>query len=361
MTAAKYAIGVHNYEPNNAPVNEYTAGELASYQTALGVSLAGAVAHAKLKDSANRWQGGVVPGGAGGGQWGTNDHNNTFMTEAKALGMVTFGAWMPEESSNKPWDYLDDAGAMANFDAAAAECVSVYPDVDIWLFGNEREGHDLDNSAAQVNDWFTLENRAGQIWQGLGKQWATGADQSIANQLSSITSRLALYDSTPDHWVVHAYGNGGFTSRNVRDVRRSFEALLGYRPSLIYGEWAIDFENLTGYDTKDWVRDYRARQFNEHVGRALRRERCYGCAFNLKELMNVTVDFPDYEARQGLIDALSDAETATNPPSRLPTSAAAVTRRYLIEGVMKGNEWGAVWQGAKEYGRSIASYPGYWS
>lgn len=313
------------------------------------------MAHSKLKDSAGRWRAtGTVPP-----TWGTGGHDYLFIQEAKAAGFTTIAAWVPgsDDPDNYPWEFLDDAGAMANFDLAAAACVSEYPDVDIWLFGNEREQFDMSSSDEGYQNWFTLENRAGQIWKGLGKQWAAGADQAIPQLLTTIQERRNYYyDTDPDYLCIHAYGNGGFTSRNVRDVRLAVEHKTGRSWELIFTEWAIDFENLTGYDTKAWVRDYRARDYIEHVARALRRERCYGCFFTMKEIVQEVGQLP----QAGILLALSDTASAVNPPSMDPTDAFATTRRLCVEGPYTGNEWGARWQGIKEFARSTLLFPGYW-
>ena len=366
MTAAKYSIRVHNYSPNNALVNEYAAGQLATYQTAIGVSLAGALAHDKIRDTAGRWESGLLPL-----NWGTNNHGSVFMDEAKALGMVTVGAWSPQASDGEPepWeeDGYNDAGLMANFDTACALAASTYPNVDVWIFGNEREtkGGDAGPGGDDEARYFALEARCGAIWQNTsGKQWMVGADQAPANFLASIEQREAAWAAagvTPDWLSLHHYGDGGFVSRNVNDIRAAIEHRTGRTWNIAFTEWALSFENTSGYGTKDYVRDYRARDFNEHIGRALRRERVYGCYFNFKEIMDDHVDFPGFMPRQGIIDSLSDAAVHANPPSRSPTTAGLTTRRFLIEGAYANRDWNALWQGFKEQARSLVSYPGYWS
>lgn len=360
-----YSIGLHNYEPNNAPTNAYTTGEIADYLALLGLATGGgAIAHAKLKDQAGFWAGGLLPS-----SWGTGNHNSLFMTEAKAAGFTTVGQWM-FSGATVPWDYVDDAAKMAAFDTAAALLVSTYPDVDAWLFGNEREADGIGNGIADDDAraaWFSLENRAGQIWQGLGKGWAAGADQAVSNFLSALDERQAAYDTDPDYWVVHGYGNGGLSARHIRDVRLALEHKTGatWSDRVIWGEIAIDFENLTGFDTKDWVRDYRARDWWEHIGRALRRERCFGCYFNLKEVMRpwdgITTEDTTKYVVEGMLDSFENTAQNANPPARLPVTAGAITRRYLIEGPLERNAVGAALQAAKEFARSYPEYFTYWS
>lgn len=394
MTAAKYSIGVHNYQVNNADVNEYTAGELAAYLTALGMTgdAQGAFAHTKLKDLVGYWYGGLVPTGGG---WVAEDpptpagHERVFLQEAKALNFKTMVAWVPRspESETPPWDTVgdpwamtDDAYSMAQFDLAAQACVDTYTDVDVWLFGNEREaeqrdaefgiGNGEDDEANRLG-WFELEARAGAIWREAGKQWAVGGDTASANTLDAIEQRMAAWTAAgvafPDYMVFHGYGDGGVVSRQIRDVRDALEYRTGvdWSDKIIWSEWGIAFENQTSYNTKDWIRDYRSRDYAEHIGRALRRQRCYGTYFNLKEIVRpwegITTSDSTLYPRQGIIDSLSDTAVNAEPPSQVPTTAAATTRRYLVEGRYATREWNAAWQAFKEYARSLVSYPGYWS
>ncbi len=352
MTLPRYCVGVHGYEPNNALVNVYTAGELQTYLTALGLGsdAGGALAHEKLKDTTERWRAGTVPA-----TWGTDGHDYLFIQEAKALGFKTVAAWVPEGA----WNYYEDAGEMAQFDLAAAACVSTYPDVDVWLFGNERESKDFDADVDETDAWFTLENRAGQIWQGLGKEWMAGADQAPANFLSTLKERMDDYWATDPDWLaLHHYGSGGFTARQVGDLRRSIEYISGKTWDIAFTEWALDFENLTGYGTKAWVRDYRSREFNEHIARALRRERVYGCFFNFKEIAQ---ESPDFFPRLGILQGMSNTQTDAEPPSPEATTAGLVVRRYLLEGRYWRNAIGATWQGLIERRQRSVGADEYWA
>lgn len=384
MTAAKYSIGVHNYQPNNAEINEYAAGELADYLTALGTpgAAGGAMAHTKLKDLGGNWALGQVP--TGGGWTNPTGHERIFLQEAKALGFTTVVAWVPRSpegpSYDDPWEVIDDPVLMAAFDTAAAACVSTYTDVDVWMFGNEREATQRDGrfgigngdeDAENRHGWFTLEARAGAIWRDLGKGWACGADTAAANSLGVIEERMEAWAdaglANPDYFAFHCYGDGGFVPRQVHDLKAALELRTGasWTDKIIFTEWGISFENLTSYDTKDYIRDYRSRDHAEHIGRAFRRERCYGTYFNLKEIVRpwqgITTSDSTLYPRQGIIDSLSNTAVHANPPSIVPSVAGATTRRYLIEGAYANRDWNALWQGFKEQARSLVSYPGYWS
>jgi hypothetical protein len=283
------------------------------------------------------------------------------------------------EDEYDPWEVTDDPAKMAEFDAAAQLCVDTYTDVDVWMFGNEREALDRDGRFGIGNGdedeenrlgWFALEARAGAIWRAAGKGWAVGADTAAANSLDAIEERMAAWAdaglTSPDYFTFHCYGDGGFVSRQVRDVRLALEHRTGeaWSDKIIFTEWGISFENQTSYNTKAWIRDYRSRDYAEHIGRAFRRERCYGTYFNFKEIFRpwegiTTSDSTKYP-QQGIIDSLSATAVNAEPPSQLPTTAALTTRRYLMEGTYSKNAWGATWLGLKERARSLLTYPGYW-
>jgi hypothetical protein len=361
MADHKYFCGLHGYEPNNAPVNIYTPGEFADYHALLGFTPTGAFAHEKLKDQAGQWRAGGTP------TWATD---YPFIQEAKAAGYVTIGAWQFEDEDNLPWDFVNSEPDMDQFDAAAAACVSNFPDVDVWIFGNEREVHGIDSTEefeAERAVWFGLEQRAGTIWKNAGKGWAAGADQAVAGFLQTLPERLNIYTTTPDYWVLHAYERGGFSARHIRDVRRTVEEITGEPQAdrLVYTEIGMDFEPGATYGTKAWIRDRRARDWWEHVGRALRRERSFGCYFTMKAVMRpwdgITTDDTTKYIIEGMLDAVLNTEQNPQLSSSKPATAAATTYRYLREGPYANNAAGAAWQAAREYARSFPAYFTDWA
>lgn len=360
MTASKYSIGVHNYAFNNAPINTYATGELAAYLADLGLADAGgAIAHTKLQDTNGLWSTGAIPTLAA--------HQALFLSEARALGFRTLLAWTTPPAGpgdDAPWT---DAGQalLANFDAAAA-LVAAIPDADILIYGNEREVDGISNSDADGQHrarYFALEDRAGAIWRGLGKLWAVGADEAAANFLGSIEERTASWSANPDWLALHLYGTNTVPA-HLQIIREAIEQRTGRAWEIVVSEWALDFENLTGWNTKEYVRDSRARDYAEHFGRELRRQRMHGCYFTFKEVVRplegiTQADTTRYPL-QGLDDALSDVAVNPLPPARSPTGAASRTYRYLREGRLANGAFNAAYRAAKEYARSIVGYPAYW-
>lgn len=336
MSAAKYCLGVHNFDQGS-----YAAGDLDAYVAALGVDageLTGAVAHLKFRDFGELWRTGAIPT--------MSAHNQTFLSEAKAKGMTTIVAYVPENS----WNNVGNASLMSNLQTAAALAATTYTDVDVWLMGNERQQKTVDTA----EDWFTVENICGQVWQGLGRGWAAGADQAPNNLLSTIQRRRADYwDTDPDWLIFHEYGA---IPAHVREIRLAVEALTSRTWNIAFTEWALDFEGLLAEGTKPWVRDYRAREYAEWWGRALRKERVYGCYFTLRELL----DEPDLLPVAGLADALSEVEVADEPAAFDPSDAGLKTRRYLLYGANSRAVWNATWKGWRVLFRHLALRLGYW-
>lgn len=360
MTASKFSIGIHAPSfQTGADGNEYVAGQLATYLSDLGLADAdGAIAHVKLNDQNGKWATGAgeIPSLAA--------HQITFLSEAKALGFRTLLAWQtPSVAGEAPWTDLGQT-LLTRFDTAAA-LIGGLADVDIIVYGNEREVEDISNSAADEVyrlRYFALEARCGAIWQGQGKLWAVGADQATANFLGALDERQAAWTAagkTPDWLALHMYGTGTAAS-HVALVRDAIEYRTGRAWNIVVSEWALDFENLAGWNTKDYVRDYRARDYAEHFGRALRRERVYGCYFTFKEIVADPAAFPGRMPRQGTIDSLSDSPVHDEPPAFSPSGAASRTLRYMTEGRYANNYWAAKRRGIKERMRSLLTYDSYW-
>lgn len=354
-----YGIGIHCQSfQTGADGNEYQTGQLAAYLTALGLADAGgAIAHVKLQDTNGLWTTGAIPLLA--------QHQIDFLSDAKALGFRTLLAWTtPPTGPGAPWT---DAGQayLAQFDTAAA-LVDNLSNVDIILWGNEREADGLSNSEANEIErlrYFALEARAGAIWQAAGKLWAVGADQTTANFLDSIEEREAAWTAasvTPDWLALHMYGQGGTVASHLALVRDAVEYRTGRTWNIVVSEWAVAFEGLSAWNTKPQVRDYRARDFAEWFGRALRRERIYGCYFTMKELVADPVAYPGRMPRQGIVDSLSDTAVNSEPPSSDPDGSATRTYRYIVEGRGVARAWNALWAGRKERARSLRTYYGYW-
>lgn len=341
VSDSQYALGVHNFDQGS-----YQAGDLAAYYAALGVDaleLQGAVAHLKFRDNtpvgSEAWRTGAIPT--------MSAHNQMFLSEAKALGMRTLVAYVPENS----WNETANPTLMANLQTAAALAASTYTDVDIWLFGNERQQKTVD----VAEDWFVVENICGQVWQGAGKQWAAGADQAPNNLLSTIQERRADYWATDPDWLVfHEYEA---LPQHVREIRRATEALTGRSWNIVFTEWALDFENPAQTGTKDWVRDYRAREYAEHWGRALRRERVWGCYFTLRELLD---ELPDQLPLHGLADSLGDA-ISDSPPARDSSDVALKSRRYYLYAENALAEWNARHKARRIQQRNALDRIGYWT
>lgn len=350
MTLTKFAVGIHKQEVSN-----YLTGQLQTYLTYLGLGsdAGGAIAHLKLRDQTSLWAAGTPPTVAG--------QNALFLSEAKTLGFRTLVAYVAD-GSYLAFSPSGTAGQRANL-ATAALALAGTANIDILVYGNELQATVGAAWADSRTYWYDAEAACGAQFQAAGKLWAVGADQSRVNTLQYLSDRRAAWGATvPDFYNFHSYGTTGSPPRSVGDLMDTFNFLMGQvlNEKCIFAEWALDFEGLGAAGTKAWVRDYRAKEYAEHLAREFRRHRCYGVYFTLEEVLADIALVPPVGPALGLKNALLNAAQTTAPPARAPATAGTETYRVLTEGRYTNKRFNAAVLAALEYARSILLYPAYW-